>query len=397
MRKSDVLFLIVGTNPMPNIISMISRVKEDGSVYLIHSDECEYSFSTKEIAENLERLFKEKYSNITIKKIVVDKLKEDSMSNEIIKNRYNSLSLADKVVELNFTGGTKFMSSTIYGLFKKELLKGNENIILSYFDCEKDSFMYESYASGKVISNEEKVQDKKIFNTVGINEINISHGLKFKPKKNSVINFDIACNMFNEFEKLSIEGKYKWLKDLNEIDIAYRKEKDSLNRDCIKEFLKEYISEEDIEILDELKTKVLVKYIAGDILEEFVNKILLELKDSGEIDEYIWSFEQKGGEGIAGAEVDFVILKDLNTYLLSVTLCEEEGDCKFKLFEAKVRGEQLSGDETRIGFICLYDKDEELRELLDGDSKYSKNLVVGITSFNNIKEKIIAWVKRGEE
>ena len=69
MRKSDVLFLIVGTNPMPNIISIINRVKEDGKVFLIHSREKNKELEEKRAREE-ERKAMETYVNDCHKKLV---------------------------------------------------------------------------------------------------------------------------------------------------------------------------------------------------------------------------------------------------------------------------------------------------------------------------------------
>lgn len=388
MRKSDVLFLIVGTNPMPNVISILNRVKENGKVFLIHSNEKGVVFSTESIANSLINIFKEKSEAIVLEPIAVNMMSESNMVQEV-KHRMNSLN--NSCIELNYTGGTKLMSSTIYGYFKEEMRKGERDIILSYLDCEKELFIYEKCRANTIISIEEKIEDININNRFNLKDIIKSHGLNCDNSRKKT-NFEtISYEFFSNIENMSYDEKESWLEEFNEI---FKKAMKKKNKEILIDFIKKYSNNILVDEIEELSFDDVKDYVLGDNLEEFIFRILTELKDKSEIDDFIWSYEQMPTDEMASTEIDFVIIKGMKNYLLSVTLCEEEYVCKPKLYEAKMRGEQLAGDETRVGFICLYKSHEELEELIGANGKYSKDLIIAIDNFNNIKDKLIEWFRR---
>ena len=388
MRKSDVLFLIVGTNPMPNVISILNRVKENGKVFLIHSNEKGGVFSTESIANSLINIFKEKNESIVLEPIAVNMMSESNMVQEV-KYRMNSLS--NSCIELNYTGGTKLMSSTIYGYFKDEMRKGERNIILSYLDYAKELFVYEEYKENKIISCEEEVEEVNINNTLKLEDIIKSHGLNYDKSRKNTSFENISYEFFSNIEKMSANEKKSWLEEFNNI---YRKAMKEKSKEILVDFIREYSSNLQIDEICDLSFDEVKNYVLGDNLEEFIFRILIELKEKSEIDDFLWSYEQLETDEMASTEIDFVIIKGLKNYLLSVTLCEEEYVCKPKLYEAKMRGEQLAGDETRVGFICLYKSHEELEEIIGADGRYSKDLLIAIDNFNNIKEKLTEWFRR---
>ena len=371
---------------MPNVISILNRVKENGKVFLIHSNEKGGVFSTESIANSLINIFKEKNEAIVLEPIAVNMMSESNMVQEV-KHRMNSLS--NSCIELNYTGGTKLMSSTIYGYFKEEMRKGERDIILSYLDCEKELFIYEECRAKKIISIEEKIEDVNINNRFKLKDIIKSHGLSYDKDRSQTSFENASYEMFSRFEKMTLEEKSEWVRELNEIF-----ENDNNLEHLLNEFIRKYVSHKEVYEINKLSIGELIKYTIGDNLEEYIYKILNELKKNKIIDDFVWSYQQKSKKKVAGTEIDFVAIKGTRNYLLSVTLCEKEYDCKPKLYEAKIRGEQLAGDETRVGFICLYKSHEELEELIGANGRYSKDLLIAIDNFNNIKEKLTEWFGR---
>lgn len=373
---------------MPNVISILNRVKENGKVFLIHSNEKGGVFSTESIANSLINIFKEKNESIVLEPIAVNMMSESNMVQEV-KYRMNSLS--NSCIELNYTGGTKLMSSTIYGYFKDEMRKGERNIILSYLDYAKELFVYEEYKENKIISCEEEVEEVNINNTLKLEDIIKSHGLNYDKSRKNTSFENISYEFFSNIEKMSANEKKSWLEEFNNI---YRKAMKEKSKEILVDFIREYSSNLQIDEICDLSFDEVKNYVLGDNLEEFIFRILIELKEKSEIDDFLWSYEQLETDEMASTEIDFVIIKGLKNYLLSVTLCEEEYVCKPKLYEAKMRGEQLAGDETRVGFICLYKSHEELEEIIGADGRYSKDLLIAIDNFNNIKEKLTEWFRR---
>lgn len=73
-NKADVLFLIMGTNPFPNIISVITRLKKGGEVFCICTEE-----TCKKPYERFKKLIENK--DIT-KKLIRLKLKINTIENQ---------------------------------------------------------------------------------------------------------------------------------------------------------------------------------------------------------------------------------------------------------------------------------------------------------------------------
>ena len=84
VEKSDYLFLILGTNPMPNLIAISNRVKENGKVFFIVTDSKNGSFSSKSIGESIKKILKDK----KIKLLSVDKNDEENIRN-ILEEKYS--------------------------------------------------------------------------------------------------------------------------------------------------------------------------------------------------------------------------------------------------------------------------------------------------------------------
>lgn len=386
MRKSDVLFLIVGTNPMPNIISIENRVKDNGKIFFICSKENNTIFSTDKIVNDIKEIMYNKYPNIETKSITVNIQDESNMIQEII----NVFPVEKNItIELNYTGGTKLMSSAIYGYFKKILRNKEVDIVLSYLDCEKDLFVFEENENGKIKFSEEKLEVNNIYNNFTLKDIIISHGLNYNKDRKETKFEDISYEMFSNFELKSIEEKNQWIEEINMI----LQDKENL-KELLLNFINKQVVNSDLTPINNLGIDKLKKYSLGDNLEEYIFKILTILREEKEIDEFVWSYQQNETDSMAGTEIDFIIIRGTKNYLLSVTLCEGEYECKPKLYEAKTRAHQIAGDETRVGFICLYNSHKELQELIGAEDKYSKDLVIALDNFNDIENKLRQWVRR---
>ena len=386
MRKSDVLFLIVGTNPMPNIISIENRIKDNGKIFFICSKENNTIFSTDKIVNDIKKIMDNKYPNIVTNSIPVNIQDESNMIQEII----NMFPIEKNItVELNYTGGTKLMSSAIYGYFKKIMRSKDVDIILSYLDCEKDLFVFEENEKGKIRFLEEKLEINNIYNKFTLKDIILSHGLNYNKDRKETNFEDISYEMFSNFELKSIEEKNQWVEELNSI----LQDKENI-KELLLKFIDKQVVNSDLTSINTLEVEKLKKYSVGDNLEEYIFRILTMLREEKEVDEFIWSYQQNKTKKMAGTEIDFIIIRGTKNYLLSVTLCEDEYICKPKLYEAKTRAQQISGDETRVGFICLYNSYKELEELIEADDKYSKDLVIAIDNFNDMKNKLRQWLRR---
>lgn len=382
VEKSDYLFLILGTNPMPNLIAISNRVKENGKVFFIVTDSKNSSFSSKTIGESIKKILKNKKINIIKELLSVDKNDEENIRN-ILEEKYN---IADGIIELNYTGGTKNMSSSAYKFFKEKMRKNEKKIILSYFDNTSGNFIMESNIKGDKITYVEESFDKNLFNLMfTIKDIATIHKLNIKSSKEGLNKYNEYAEQYGRnFEKLSLDEKKKWIEELN---LCCRKKDKNLYLD----FVEKYVSKDLKEVLSNEEVKKISRYLLGDAFEEYFNNMLISYKEENIIDEYMWSTKTKSSTEVKNdTELDFLVRKGKDITLLSVTLCEEKEETKLKLYEAISRSKEISGDQCRTIFVCLYESYKEMLNdicSLDIDIEENVNLIA-LDNFENIKEKL---------
>lgn len=383
VEKSDCLFLILGTNPMPNLISISNRVKRNGKVFLIVTEgKGNNLFESKSIGQNIKSILNKKNIKIVEDLIVVDKNDENNIRDRL-EEKYK---MENGIIELNYTGGTKNMSSSSYKFFKEKMRENEKKIILSYFDNVSGKFIIENNIKSNKINYVEDSFDKILFNSMfTLNDIVSIHKLKLKIKKKDDYKYSEFGQKYGEnFEHLSLDKKKSWIDELN---LCCKKNDINL----YLEFSGKYVSKDLKNSLSEKGIKEVRRYLLGDAFEEYFNNILIEYEREKIIDEYIWSAKTESSKIVKNdAEIDFLIKKGKDITLMSVTLCEEQEETKLKLYEAISRSKEISGDQCRIIFICLYESCKEmLNDICSLDIDVQENVnVIALDNFNNIKEKL---------
>ncbi|MGL4874833.1 MAG: hypothetical protein ACRC30_09315 [Clostridium sp.] len=400
MEKVQNLFVIIGTNPMPNVIAIDQRVEKGGKVVFIGTE------SLKVNSSNLSEIIKEAFieEELDVETIYVDALDDKNVYEEVLKKAET----LEGSIELNYTGGTKAMSSGAYDAFRKLKRKKylsyvdtpREELIIEYIDEENNQRLYL-----------EKALEKDRFNKrYGLNMILRIHGIKGENVHKNELLKEESIELFEMFEKGSIEEKRGIIESLEEIDKFlnnYRKNvsKENMDENYVKEGLEEklkglYGEQSTNKIIETLK-KVYKndlnkyrKYLIGENLEIYFDNVLSKLQKQGDIDEYFWSYVEKNKEKKDKFEIDFIIKKGYKIGLISVTMCDYEEAIRNKGNEAKIRARQLAGDKTEALLIAFYEGCTEIEEELDKGRNYNgKTKIIGINNFYNMEQKLKEWIK----
>lgn len=171
---------LVGTNPLPVYISALKVCDNETKAILIHTKGKtlydEKVIGTKEVAKNIGDELHKKISGMDIKLVECDK-SDPKRIREVLDNiKENELKNLQSDIYIDYTSGTKMMSSTIYMYFKN-LEKQNiyKDIYFSYVD---------NTTSKLLIEKKDSFGLNKIFeeNDVTIENIINLHGYKFKEK-----------------------------------------------------------------------------------------------------------------------------------------------------------------------------------------------------------------------
>lgn len=435
--KSDYLFLIVGTNPFPNLVASITRVKKGGKIYCLYTKDDEFS-NTSKVYEDLKRVIEKEITNgcITVDGEAIEKSKIVNVKQEIEKVLSDLFPNIPEgsFIELNYTGGTKVMSAGAYSVFKDFALQKKDlyNFILTYTDGERERNVYELIQGG-----EEKYIEEKLSDLHSDFELNIFHVIKahgIEPEDKYIITPQYADFGERTFKAILNEENFKSNKDF--LDKIYthvngellRKNKDTIKKQYNKKkdkdekekymdeklnYLQEKLSDNifygNQSLYPEIKSFTDFPKIAGEMtpyffdvlcgnwLEDYVFKLLLEIKEEGikegQILDIVQSVKKKNV-----FEVDLVILKKYKIFSISLTTMEKREEAISKLYEIKQRAIQLGGIEAGIGFVCLYEKSEEYeKEIMDiWDERTPKNtLVVCYDRFKELKKMLKDWIEEG--
>jgi hypothetical protein len=139
--KSDHLFLLVGTNPLPNFVAATLMLKPQGQLYLVHSDK------TQKVAKRLARYWIDNHRQPQF--VWVDESDGASIRQQI---DHELAQIEDDHVGLNYTGGTKMMAVHASQTIRSHQ-KPRRPVTLSYLDA-RSTKMYIEHDNDKAFMTE---------------------------------------------------------------------------------------------------------------------------------------------------------------------------------------------------------------------------------------------------
>lgn len=252
--KSDVLYLIMGTNPFPNLISAITRIKENGIIVCICTD------CTKgNPYGRFKKVVMNRLKNIEVDYIVVDGFDRSNIGDAIKEDLEGRLQKADKeiFIELNYTGGTKVMSSAAYeaiGYYNYSKCNVKANVILSYIDPERELMCYEfkkndteSYRpSSMKLKDLDTLHEYTIFDIISAYNVDLKNEKKIKTyvtRKN--LSMDIG-NLFCNIDEKTYDKRISFIRKMNYYlnNIRNNNKKKMPNHEIFKHELDNLLDEE---------------------------------------------------------------------------------------------------------------------------------------------------------
>lgn len=400
----DHLILLVGSNPLPNLVVADVLVKEGGSVYLLCTNE------TSTLAGNLKTMIAQK-KNLMNNQVQVMNI--NTIEGTQIKAP-TSTSIADRIKEisspitegfigLNYTGGTKFMGIHSYLALKayaNELDKACKNEIqvqLSYLDAANMSLIIDEQKSSITLRNK---------TNIFFDDIIKLHGWSYQkkpsdnPKHLDCANYILEIMLKNESEWKTWRG---WLRKVrNETGQPPSKKKQSFKVEQDEQVVCNIFGQItgniqatcnslcfDIPKIGEPEKAF--KWLEGgwfeDIVFDTLQKTEFYINDTSfKFDELLLDIEMKSESGVE-TQIDVIARIDFQFFLFSITTDDTKGLCKSKLMEANIRARQIAGDEACAALICLADKrtsgaiQNELSSLFEG--KKDKIHVFGRDDWKN--------------
>ena len=132
--RSDHLFLLIGTNPVPNYVAAKLLLAPGGKLYLVHSED------TRPAAERLFSYWLNDDKEQALQFIPV----QESDSADIQAKLSGELrKIKSGQVGLNYTGGTKIMSVHACRALMYHEEKTKKPVVLSYLDARSNQMLIE--------------------------------------------------------------------------------------------------------------------------------------------------------------------------------------------------------------------------------------------------------------
>lgn len=336
--KSDSLFLLIGTNPLPNFVSFKLLAKPTTKIYFVHTSE------TDNIADRLLNLFnlpKDRWN-----KIQVDESKPNDIFDKIYKHAKGGLSLG-----LNYTGGTKSMAVHAY----RAIQAADVNAVFSYLDARKLEMLINTKDFSTSLATAFLLKPS-------MKELLELHGYTIKHAEKEPFKPDLCL----ELAKLHPQELRKWcdnnLRSGSRTDIFGEKILKTVELPFQPPFEKLIPYYTGCKTFQELEKqwqwkhgiKELAKWFDGKWLEHYTFWALQQVMHESSVHEEFLSLKTDKH----GFEIDVAVLRGYQLFAISCTTDSKKGDVKLKLFEAYVRAHQLGGDEAKIGMVCFAPHDQ---------------------------------------
>lgn len=412
------LILLVGTNPLPNLVTAKYFIKNNyklNKIWFIYSEHTEnYKDKLIKSIENIDDKERKNHDQ----EIEIQEIQVLERSHDDIQKKVKNLSeeLNNKKVHLNYTCGTKSMVVHTYLVLKEEL---KDKVSFSYLNPEnfKIEFDGKSYSPTSDLRSEIKID---------IDELSKLHNYE-KTDNDNIKNSEIKDKVINVFSKYLEAGNIHsifYTKNEGKDGGYFRKmfENDNhgltskfveINKDNFKNFepnesfkevllafekynpfdenwlLKENMSDSDI--------KFFCGFIDGSWLEYYIYKILKEEFDKDDFKELgylkLSSKVYKLVKDNHDMEIDLTYIIGYQLFGISCTTSPLTSMAKSKGFEIIQRTKQIGGDEAKSILITTMNDTKKLKESLtvSTGTKGDSFLVLGLKDLK--KEELIKKIR----
>lgn len=394
------LVLLVGTNPLPNLVVadyFLQINKKLEKIWLIHSEKTDRQAGTKNQADNLEKVLKKRWDTIhsnlkfPFEKIALKDVSQSiTICNDIDDEKITD-SLKSGAFHFNYTGGTKTMSTHVYWK-----LKSSENLLeksFSYLDARNFQLVIDDLDSVHIPE-----KDLRDHVSLSLQELIELHGFERK-NKDKEFHFSDSLQVFQSLiennnlkifygeqgyerrlftdKKGNLAEKIKKLNYLEELR-TYQPNNIFKSLVCkLPDKFKLFNDKNEFnEKLENNKFKSVVKFLDGEWLEYHVLKTLEKaLEDKNIITEQNWVIKKPEWSKNLDFELDVPLIHGYQLIGISCTTSSAKSLCKSKGFEIIHRTRQIGGDEAKAALITCLDKIE--RDKLETELKYDTGLAMG--------------------
>ena len=416
-----ILFLLVGSNPLPDYTVgdyLLKSERQDKNelplpdlIVLVHSEE------TKRFAQILKGKFKHKRREIKVELIDLKDKENDPKNIKNILNNFLEKKNNISSLHLNFTGGKKTMSVYTYMIIYNYAKKNEKKAIFSYLDPDKHWLVLEDSRHFPTDNDLRRKVFLNINTLLELHDMEIKNQGKEKPLYKEIMNEE----KFNEVVKYILqtitEDRKKWKSEMDKFRERFSdkiktktgklKKKTKLieeikkaNEDGIFESLFNHsfglLKNNKYDVEQAEKFPSFYKFVTGGWLEDLVLITLQKLQKEEKIKVNDIRKNIKAKYKGRETEIDIIVIKGYEMFLISCTTDNGIGLVKQKAFEAIYRAQQLGGEHAKVIVVSLMDntrendRDNNLEELKKDLSQFdaARNAGQNLIGIDEIRKEL---------
>lgn len=386
--QSDLLFLLVGTNPLPNYVSGLLLAADSATIHLLHTTD------TLQVAERLQRSLGRVRSDLNIIPREIDETDGDKIIAKI-KVILKETTLARKRLGLNYSGGTKSMAVHAYYALRNAF----PNACFSYLDARSLSMVIDP--------GDQPVQTVAVKSAVQVKLTDLlrMHGYRFDAFNREPRWQQLCAAIAGVFAVP--ESRTQWLNWLK----MWKARPPALGLPDLNEYpLLESVVSALEDLCGEPPTESAVArvlgyssflscqvFFEGKWLEEFVLAELVKIAANAGIHDYGAGIKIKR-KGTRSFELDVLAMIGYQLFAISCMATTERDPAEFHLHEVFVRARQIGGDEAHFALVCAVDRpkslQDEVSETWDVEGKLQ---VFGGADLPNLSGELQQWFERASK
>lgn len=348
--QADHLFLLIGSNPLPNYVAIRLLAHPDSQLYFVYSRE------TEKIAGNL------KQSLGRPKAKMQDILVDDAEAHDIY-NQVRRWAAGKERIGLHYTGGTKAMSVHAY----RAVLSVNQQATFSYLNARNLNLLIDR---AEARSRECPVGLEV---TLSLEKLLKLHGYTIEPNKPLIrepFEFELCRALVRAPHKVLREWCDANLRTGGELKGARELNKSPLNLPFDQPALipaQPYLA--GCVTLNDLATKwgrsvhSTAKFLDGEWLEHYTLGAIQQVRDDSYLNDAVLDINpvKKKSDNNATLygdsdkrrfQFDVAAMRGYQLFAISCTTSMRKSIIKSKLLEAYRRARQMGGDEARVAVVC---------------------------------------------
>jgi len=403
--RTDVLFLPMGFNPLPNYVAGMLLTKPASTVYLLYSrgkNGAKVIESSWNAANWVSKALRDKKKEIKVFPIDVEESNKTDIEKKV-RDLLGHPKFPGGRVGVNYTGGTKPMSTHAYRTIEQFAIekKWREKPIFSYLDPRELALRIEMGATGdfvRVIHHPEvsltlegllRIHDCE-FKKNGIN-----HEIKHSRLARAIAEVHSTKDGFESWngwlESAKISGR---LRALPPSDNAHLKPVwIVLQEICGGQPAPETV----VEKLN-FNLESLTNWLEGGWLEDYAFEALFNAIKKilgSDVLAYCGKNLKAKQSQSRDLELDLAAVLGYQFFAISCKAGQAHKDkTKLALFEAYIRATQLGGDEARAGLVCCsQDPEAAQNDLVDAWDAEDKIKVFGMFDLMKLETKFLDWLE----